>query len=199
MRTTDQAPVGFQLGFARAAQADTALLSLEVGPAADQAGGEVAQLGQFHLQFAFVGLGPLGEDIEDQRGAVEHPALAGFFDVAFLDGRQRLADQDEIGRTVLDPRSQFLDLAAADVKTGVRAVARGRDDADDVRTRRAREFLELVEGVGSGGPEFGMQDDSAVAALGAFKQWSASSECYSVSSSKTRTFRAGTTVEMACL
>ena len=65
--------------------------------------------------------------------------------------------------------------------------------------RRAREFLEFIERIGPGGPEFRVQDDRAITALGAFKQWGASIECYSVSSSRTRTFRAGTTVEMACL
>ena len=35
---TDQAPVGFQLGLTRPAQADAALLPFQVGPAPDQAG-----------------------------------------------------------------------------------------------------------------------------------------------------------------
>jgi hypothetical protein len=49
-----------------------------------------------------------------------------------------------------------------------------------------------------------MQDDSAVTALRAFKQENAPENAqkpgfYSFSSSESRTFRAGTTVEMACL
>jgi len=45
----DQPAVGLELGFARAAQADTAFLAFKVGPAADQAGGQVLQLRQFDL------------------------------------------------------------------------------------------------------------------------------------------------------
>jgi hypothetical protein len=44
-----------------------------------------------------------------------------------------------------------------------------------------------------------VQDYRAIAALGAFKQEDAPEKFYSFSSSESRTFRAGTTVEMACL
>jgi hypothetical protein len=46
---TNQASVGFELGLARATQADTALLSLKVGPAAHEAGREVIKLRKFDL------------------------------------------------------------------------------------------------------------------------------------------------------
>ena len=45
----DQAPIGLQLGFARAAQPDAALLSLKVGPASDQARGQMRKLRQVPL------------------------------------------------------------------------------------------------------------------------------------------------------
>ena len=52
----EQAAVGFELLFARAAQADAAFLALQVGPAAHQARCQMLQLGQFDLDLAFVHL-----------------------------------------------------------------------------------------------------------------------------------------------
>src|SRR3546814_6809858 len=68
-----QPAVGFELGFTRAAQADrAAALALQVGPAAHQARGHVAQLGQFDLQLALGAARALREDVEDQAGAIDH-------------------------------------------------------------------------------------------------------------------------------
>jgi hypothetical protein len=91
----DQAAVGLELGFTGTAQADTALLAFKVGPAADQARGQVLQLGQFHLQLALVALGALGENVEDQAGAVEHPHIQALFQVALLGRRQRVVEDDD--------------------------------------------------------------------------------------------------------
>ena len=80
-----QATVGFQLRFAGTAQADrTAALAFQVGPAAHQARGHVAQLREFDLQLAFVAARALREDVQDQAGAVDHAALQRLFQVAFL-------------------------------------------------------------------------------------------------------------------
>jgi hypothetical protein len=93
----NDAPVQFQLGFAgAAAHADAALLPLQVGPAAHQAGGVMAQLGQFHLQLALVAARAQGEDIQDQGGAVQHPALQPAFQVALLN-RGQLVIEDHQG------------------------------------------------------------------------------------------------------
>ena len=64
------------------------------------------------------------------------------------------------------------------------------------------QLLEFIQCIRPGEPEFGVKDDGAVAALSSVNQagttlredWLQPS-----SSSKTRTFRAGTTVDMACL
>jgi hypothetical protein len=48
----EQTTVGFELGFARAAQSDPALLPLQVGPAANQARRQMFELSQFDLQLA---------------------------------------------------------------------------------------------------------------------------------------------------
>jgi hypothetical protein len=48
----EQTTVGFELGFARAAQANAALLPLQVGPAANQSRRQMFELSQFDLQLA---------------------------------------------------------------------------------------------------------------------------------------------------
>ena len=63
----DEAAVGFELRFAGTAQADAALLPLEVGPAAHQAGGDVLELRELDFELAFVAARALREDVEDQR------------------------------------------------------------------------------------------------------------------------------------
>ena len=76
MRLREQAAVGFELRFAGTAQADTALLPLEVGPAAHQSRRQVLQLRELDLQLAFEAARALREDVENQSGAIEHATLA---------------------------------------------------------------------------------------------------------------------------
>ena len=67
-----------------AAQADAALLPLEVRPPSHEAGREMTQLRKLHLQLSLVTRGALREDVENQSGAVEHPALQQTLEVALL-------------------------------------------------------------------------------------------------------------------
>ena len=81
----DQAAVGFDLGFAGAAQkAEAAALALQMGPAAHQARALIGQMRQLHLQPPFPRARALAEDLQDQRGAVEHLGRPGLFQVALL-------------------------------------------------------------------------------------------------------------------
>ena len=89
----DQPAVGLELRFARAAQADAALLPLEVGPAAHEPGGHVLQLGEFDLQLAFEGARALREDVEDQAAAIEHAAFEFLLEIALLARAQRAIDR----------------------------------------------------------------------------------------------------------
>ena len=84
----EQATVGFELGLPRPAQADTALLALQVGPATHQPGGKVGELGQFYLKLALEGTGALGEDVQNEARAIQHPALEMALQVALLAWRQ---------------------------------------------------------------------------------------------------------------
>ncbi len=76
----DGAAVAFDLGFPRAAdKAKTAALAFKVGPGADQAGALIGQGGKFDLQHALARAGAVGEDFQDQRGAVQKLDPPGLF------------------------------------------------------------------------------------------------------------------------
>ncbi len=110
-----QAAVGFQLGFAGAAQADGATaLTLQMRPATHQPRGHVAQLRQFHLQLAFVAARTLREDVQDQPGAVDHTPLQIPLQVALLARRQGVIDQHQIGAGGLGCGLDLFQLAATD-------------------------------------------------------------------------------------
>ena len=67
----DHAPVQLDLGFTWAtACADTSALTLQVRPAAYQAGAEVLQTREFYLQLALVAAGTLGEYFQNQKSPV---------------------------------------------------------------------------------------------------------------------------------
>ena len=51
-----------------------------------QAGKEVLQLGQFHLDLPILSMSPLGEDIQDQLGPVQDPEFGSIGDRGHLPG-----------------------------------------------------------------------------------------------------------------
>ena len=72
------------------------------------------QLRQFHLQLALVGGGALGENVENQAGAVEHPDLQALFKIALLGRRQRVVEDDDFDGVIEHGETDFVGLAAAD-------------------------------------------------------------------------------------
>ena len=117
--SANQAPVGFQLGFARAAQADTAFLTLQVSPAAHQPRGNILQLGKLHLQLAFVGVGAAGKNIQYQPGAVDNTGLQRPFEVSFLHWRNGGVDHHQLGPVVFHRCCYLLDLAGTEKSGGM--------------------------------------------------------------------------------
>ena len=89
--SADVAAVGLQLGLTGAAGTDGGFaaggrLTDQVPPHAGEAGQQVFVLGQFHLEAALLGAGPLGKDVQDEPCPVddldphllrEHPLLGG--------------------------------------------------------------------------------------------------------------------------
>ena len=117
----DAAAVDLQLAFAGAPGADAARQAGEHQALADQAAALVFELGQGHLQAAFRRAGPLGKDIQDQRGAVHHLDPANVLQVVQLRPGQFVVHDDDVGLQRLGVQGQLLRLAAAHEGGGVRA------------------------------------------------------------------------------
>ena len=213
MRRRDQAPVGFELGFTRPAQPDTALLPLEVGPAAHQARRYVLELGKLDLQLAFEGARALREDVQDQAAAIQHAAIEFLLEVAFLAGRERIVHDHQVGSECDQALAQFLDLSGAQEEARLRRPAGDRYHLEHLRTGRASERAELCHAI-----RFRRMADAdadknrAFAATRPVEQWvlsprvgasahsaGASSGGSSSSPMGRRTLRAGTMVDIACL
>ena len=109
----DQASVGFELGFARAFEADAAFLALQMAVTAHQAAAQMAELRQFHLQFTLLRLRPLGKNRQNQAHAVEHAALQRFFQIALLRGRELVVKHHQLDFMLLHRFGQLFCLAGA--------------------------------------------------------------------------------------
>ncbi len=90
-------------------------------------------------------MGVVGEDVEDDRGAVDHRDVERRLQVALLARQQLVVAGDEVGAGPLDLRLQLVELAAPEVAVPVGSVAdldhlaRGRDAG------RPQQLLELGE------------------------------------------------------
>jgi hypothetical protein len=104
----------------------------------------VIQLSQLDLQLAFVGTRALGEDIQDQPGAIQDATFEHAFEVALLAWREGVVEDDQFGLFGLHQIAQLLDLAAADEELGGRHVPRHRDQSHDIGTCRQRQILKLL-------------------------------------------------------
>ncbi|MNT01939.1 hypothetical protein D3C72_1364260 [compost metagenome] len=141
-----QATIGFQLGFTRAAQTDrTTTLALQMGPATHQTGRHMAQLGQLDLQLAFMAARTLGKDVQDQTGTVDHPALQETFQIAFLTRAQRVVDQDQICAGCFSGGLDLIQLAAAEQGRWIGTIQARGDGHRDAGPSRAGQITEFFQ------------------------------------------------------
>ena len=77
------------------------------------------ELGEFNLEFAFIALRPLREDIEYQTGPVEHTNLQFLFQISFLARGQRVVEDHQLDLLLLDQQGQFLQLSTPNKKTRI--------------------------------------------------------------------------------
>src|SRR5262249_47818305 len=82
----DHAAVGLELRLPRPPGADAAAQALQVLPLTDEAREQVRELGQLDLELALHGPRPLGEDVQDQRGAIDDLDAERAAEVSLLDG-----------------------------------------------------------------------------------------------------------------
>src|SRR5207247_1988886 len=76
----------------------------------------VRELRQLDLELAFGAARALGEDVEDERGAVDHLDAERLAEVALLDRRERIVGDEQIDAARARGLGHFLDLAAAGVE-----------------------------------------------------------------------------------
>jgi len=141
----EQTPVGFKLGFARPTQADTALLTLQVRPTAHQAGRHVLQLRQFDLQLAFMASGALGEDVENQAGAIDNTTPQFLFQVALLGSGKFMIENGDVGAHAADRLGHLGHFSLARIERGIRAFPASLHDSHGDGTGRSRQQLKLLQ------------------------------------------------------
>ena len=118
----DDAAVGLDLCLTGAAHADTAALTLEVGPHARQSRQQVLVLGELDLRLGAGRLRAAGEDVEDEARAVEDFHLQLALDVRHLLRGQVVVENHQADVVVLDVGAQLLELALAHVGARVGVV-----------------------------------------------------------------------------
>jgi hypothetical protein len=119
-----------------------------VGPHPGQARQAVLKLSEFDLQAPLVRLCPAGEDVEDERRAVDDHDVEFALEVALLGRAQLAVDHDDV---VVERLPQLLDLrqlAFADVGPGVRVVDLLRDRTNHFDVDRLSEARQLFQRVG---------------------------------------------------
>ena len=134
----DHAPVRLELRLAGSPGPDAAPESLEVGPLPHQARQEVRELRQLHLELALARPRPLGEDVEDQGGAVDDAKLQRAGEVPLLHGRQRIVRDQETGPEGPGQVPHLLHLALPEVEARVPLGALLDDAGERPPPRRSR-------------------------------------------------------------
>jgi hypothetical protein len=141
----DQAPIGFELGLARAPHPDAALETLQVGPHPCKPGEQVLELGELDLHLRLAGARARGEDVEYQLGPVHHAAAGGVLHVLALRGSELVVEHYERRARLRHAVAELLDLSLAEVGRRIRTVELLRESADDFAARCVHELIELLE------------------------------------------------------
>ena len=146
-----EAPVRLDLGLARTPGADPAAEPLQVRPQAAHPRQVVLELGQLHLQLSLGRVGVVGEDVEDDGGAVDHGHAQRRLQVALLARRQLVVAGDQVGAALGQHPLQLAQLPAPQVAVRVGPVAALHQLPLGGDARRAQELLQLRQRVALAG------------------------------------------------
>ena len=147
----DDPAVGLELALAGAPRADAAPGPRQVGPEPRQARQLVLELGELDLEPALVGLGVLGEDVEDQPAAVDDLDVEQALERLLLAGRELVVGDEEVEAGLALRLAELLGLALADVPVRIDVAAVLPLGADDLGAGGRREVGELGQRL-LGGP-----------------------------------------------
>ena len=90
---------------------------------------------QLDLEFPFGAACPLREDIENQAGAVNHPAIERTLEIALLNAAKSVIENDQIGAGFEPLGCDFGHLATTSKQRRIGLRSARSDDAGDVGTR----------------------------------------------------------------
>src|SRR3989449_9454654 len=141
----NDAPVGLELGLARPPRADATAETLEVAPLPHEPRQEIRELGELHLELALARARALREDVEDQRGAVDHLDPQRLGDVALLAGRQPVVGDEEVGVSGVRRLADLVDLPLAEVERRARRLPLLDDALDDAAAGGLDQPRQLLE------------------------------------------------------
>ena len=140
-----EAAVRLDLRLTGAAGADAGAESLEVGPQPAHAREVVLELRQLDLHVALGRVRVVGEDVEDDRGAVDHGHADRLLEVALLARQQLVVDGDQVRVRLGDGFLQLRELALAEVVVRVGLRAALDELARDGDSGGAQQLLQLGE------------------------------------------------------
>ncbi len=108
------------------------------------------ELRQFNLQLAFARPGALGEDVEDERRAVNDFALEDFFEVAALRGRKVVVENHRVHVVAPAEVREFLGLALADERGGRQRLHFLDSGVNDLAAGGLGQFAQFGERIAKG-------------------------------------------------
>ena len=142
----DMPPIAFQLGFAGAPGADTAAQTGQGGSLPRQPGQQILQLRQLHLQPPLRRPGAGSENVQNQGGAIHHPAGQRVGKIPLLGGGQLPVEDHQIHPRVFADLAQLLQPAAADAGGLVGRLPFLNKPPGHPGPRRTGQLLQLVQG-----------------------------------------------------
>jgi hypothetical protein len=107
----------------------------------------MSQLRQLNLQFAFLGPGALGENIENQGSPVEHLAIEDQFQVAALGGRKLIIENNRIDVLLPAFARELVGFAGANERSSHWRIEFLDAIPDDLTSRGRGQFMEFGEGI----------------------------------------------------
>src|SRR5713101_4529365 len=141
----DRAAVGFELGFARSPEADTAADARQVAPHARQARQQILELRQLDLQLRFVAARARREDVENDLGAVHDAHAEAFLQFHALYWRETFIEKQQGCICIFQIFSERFDLALPQIEVWGWGIDTLDGLADDLRSGRIGKPLQLLE------------------------------------------------------